>query len=105
LLPEEDHKSQHKFEDNQHSIVPKEDGISTPSVINARFQLHHVQANTRKIYVRDFAHHLQGMLEDSGYKFSEEYEVSCTALVYIQTSSSKSVGRVWCSADPHYCIT
>lgn len=84
LLPEEEDKSQHRLQDS-HSIVPMEDGISTPGVINARFQLHHVQANTKKVYIRDFARHLQSMLEDAGYKFSEEYEVStCWTRVAMQ---------------------
>ena len=34
----------------------------------------HIQ-NT-KIYLKDFTEHLKRMLDDSNYKFSEEYEVS-----------------------------
>lgn len=79
LLPKEETKPQHRLQDS-HSIVPKGNGSSTPAAINSRFQLHHVQANTRKIYIRDFAQNLQNMLEDSGYKFSEEYEV-CAEII------------------------
>ncbi len=57
------------------SIVPLENGRKTPAAANTRFSMHHTQANTKKIYIKDFALHLQGMLDDSGYKFSEEYEV------------------------------
>ena len=37
-----------------------------------RFPRHIV--NT-KVYLKDFAEHLKMMLDDSNYKFSEEYEV------------------------------
>ena len=33
----------------------------------------HIQ-NT-KVYLKDFSEHLKSMLDDSNYKFSEEYEV------------------------------
>ena len=66
------------------SIVPLE-VKKTPSVVNTHFRMS--QANTRKIYIKDFAYHLQSMLDDSGYKFSEEYEV-CTYVQLMMRYSS-----------------
>ena len=76
------------------SIVPK-DMRSPPAVINTRFQMQHTQAHSRKIYIRDFAQHLQNMLDDSGYKFSEEYEVrACKPSSYPQIISQGSKSEI-----------
>ena len=73
LLPNDSPQTE-RLQPPEDSIVPK-DMKSPPAIVNTRFQLHHAQPNTKKIYLKDFAQHLQNMLEDSGYKFSEEYEV------------------------------
>ena len=65
-----------RLQPTDHTIVPIHEMKPGEGVVNTRFQLHHSQPNTKKIYIRDFGLHLQNMLEDSGYKFSEEYEVS-----------------------------
>lgn len=67
-----------RLQPTDHTIVPVHEmkpGVGD-GYANNRFQLHHTQPNTKKVYIKDFAHHLQNMLEDSSYKFSEEYEVS-----------------------------
>ena len=40
----------------------------------------HIQ-NT-KVYLKDFSEHLKSMLDDSNYKFSEEYEVYMTVSMH-----------------------
>lgn len=86
LLPNDSPQPQ-RLQPPEDSIVPI-DSRSIPSMINARFQLHHTQANTKKVYIRDFAQHLHNMLEDSGYKFSEEYEVRrCVCVVCARVCS------------------
>ena len=48
----------------------------------ARFPRHIM--NT-KVYLKDFSEHLKSMLDDSNYKFSEEYEV-CLYVTIVYTS-------------------
>jgi len=38
------------------------------------------KTNSRRIHVKDFNDYLKDMLDDSGYKFSEEYEVRTNIL-------------------------
>ena len=45
-------------------------------VVNQKFQLHHAKPNSHRIYLKDYEKHLQYMMDDSMYKFSEEYTVS-----------------------------
>ncbi len=61
---------------SDHTIVPIHEMRNGEGLSNPRFQIHHSQPNTKKVHLKDFAKHLQYMLDDSGYKFSEEYEVS-----------------------------
>ena len=44
-------------------------------IVNQQTALHPTQTSATKVYLKDFAQYLQSMLDDSGHKFSEEYEV------------------------------
>ena len=59
------------------NIVPIQEmqQVGGEGAANPRFPMP-LRSNTRKIYIQSFNSYLQDMLDDSGYKFSEEYEVS-----------------------------
>ena len=44
---------------------------------------------SRRIYLRDLPAHVADMANDSGYKFSEEYEVCIQMVIVIMTTPSK----------------
>ena len=44
---------------------------------------------SRRIYLRDLPAHVADMANDSGYKFSEEYEVCIQIVIVIMTTPSK----------------
>lgn len=53
-----------------------------------------VHSNSKKVYIRDFVAYSQDMQDDSGYKFSDEYEVR-TSLLFLESFPSRGHGRKW----------
>ena len=86
LLRLEDTMAQHDA--MEHTIVPLHEGNGGEGIGKQRFKIHHSQPTTRKIYFKDFRKHLQNMLDDSGYKFSEEYEVRGYWIIVLPHESS-----------------
>lgn len=64
-----------RLQATEHTIVPLHMDNMGEGLAKQRFQLHHTLPNSKKVYLRGFGKHLDNMLDDSGYKFSEEYEV------------------------------
>lgn len=78
LLPPEDRqrtlKAMSFLSPSDPGIVPMSEAKLTASCSTP--QPGSPQANTRKVYLKDFPQYVHDMLTDTGYKFSEEYEVS-----------------------------
>ena len=73
LIPRDNGHGVSALGPSETNIVPMSETLSAGSTPTKFPPL--PRANSRKIHVKEFKAYLTDMLDDSGYKFSEEYEV------------------------------